>query len=66
MEQGGCFQRYDMEYIKKEDAVNMIQKFIDARKNKNCSKQAIVERKAFEYALTVVKSVKTYDFDEKN
>lgn len=55
-----------MEYIKKEDAVNMIQKFIDARKNKNCSKTSIIERKAFEYALTVVKAVKTYDFDEKD
>lgn len=55
-----------MEYIKKEDAVNMIQKFIDARKNKNCSKTSIIERKAFEYALAVVKAVPTYDFDEKD
>lgn len=51
-----------MEYIKKKDIVEQLQKYIDARKNKNCSKQAIIERVAFEYALKVVEKVETYDF----
>lgn len=45
------------EYILKKDIVERLQKLIDARKNKNCSKQSIVERTAFEYALAIVNSV---------
>lgn len=53
-----------MEYIRKDDIENAIQKFIDARKNKNCSKQTIIERVAFEYVLQVVKKLNVYDFKE--
>lgn len=50
-----------MEYIKKEDITNVLQKLIDARKNKNCSRQTIIERKAFEYALAIVNKAETYE-----
>jgi hypothetical protein len=53
-----------MEYIKKEDVVRVLEKFIDARKTKNCSKATIIERKAFEYALAIVNQVETHDFEE--
>lgn len=52
-----------MEYIKKSEVEEILQKFIDARKNKNCSKTTIIERTAFEYALKVVQSVKVYNFE---
>jgi len=61
---GFSFLEDNMEYIKKEDIVNTLQKFIDARQNKNCSKTTIIERKAFEYALAIVNKAKTYDFEE--
>lgn len=52
-----------MKYIKKQDVVDLLQKYIDARKNKNCSKQAIIERRAFEYALAIVNKVEEKDFE---
>lgn len=55
-----------MEYLKKSEVIELIQKFIDARKGKNCSKTTIIERVAFEYALAVVNKAKTYNFDERN
>lgn len=57
-----CVFGGNMEYIKKKDIVETLQKYIDARKNKNCSKQAIIERTAFEYALKIVEKAETYDF----
>lgn len=53
-----------MKYIRKSDVEEVLQKFIDVRKDKNCSKQQIVERRAFEYALAVVRQVKEYDFQD--
>lgn len=53
-----------MEYIRKQDIKEQLQKYIDARKNKNCSRQTIIERVAFEYAMAIVNKVKTYDFPE--
>lgn len=53
-----------MKYIRKDEVESLIQKYIDARKDKNCSKQSIIERKAFEYTLAIVQKVKVYDFDE--
>lgn len=55
-----------MEYIKKKDIVETLQKYIDARKNKNCSKQSIIERTAFEYTLAIVEKAQVYDIDEKH
>lgn len=52
-----------MEYIKKKDVEELLQKYIDARKNKNCSKSTIIERKAFEYALAIVHKVEVYNFE---
>lgn len=53
-----------MEYIKKEEVTNYIQRFIDARKNKQCSKQAIVEKTAFEYALVIVNKCEVFNFED--
>lgn len=52
-----------MEYIKKKDIVETLEKYIEARKSKNCSKQAIIERVAFEYALAIVNKAETKDFE---
>ena len=54
-----------MEYIKREEVEKILQKFIDARKCE-CSKTAIIEKRAFEYAKAVVNKVKRYEFDEKD
>lgn len=53
-----------MKVIKLDEVEEKLQKFIDARKNRNCSKQAIVERTAFEYALAIVKKCETYDIED--
>lgn len=53
-----------MEYIRKEEVVNVLQKLIDARKNKNCSRQSIIERKAFEYAMAIINKAKVYETDK--
>lgn len=55
-----------MEYVKKKDIEETLQNFIDARKNKNCSKTVIIERRVFEYALEIVRKAKVYDFNEKH
>lgn len=52
-----------MKYIKKEELTQVLQKMIDARKNKNCSRQTFIERKAFEYALAVVEKLQEYEFN---
>lgn len=53
-----------MEYIKKSEVTEAIQKFIDARKNKNCSRQALIEKTAFEYALAIVNKVEVHEFED--
>lgn len=53
-----------MKYVKKSEITEILQKFIDVRKGKNCSKQQIIERRAFEYALAIVQQVKEYDINE--
>lgn len=52
-----------MEYIKKSDITEALQKLIDARKNKPCLRQALLEKVAFEYALAIVNKAKVYEFD---
>lgn len=53
-----------MEYIKKEDITEKLQKLIDVRKDKNCSRQTIIERTAFEYCLSIVNSVQVHNIDQ--
>lgn len=53
-----------MEYLKKNEIVEVLQKLIDARKGKNCSRQTIVEARAFEYALAIIEKAKVYEFDQ--
>lgn len=55
-----------MEYIRKKDVVDRLQALVDARKDKNCSKQSIIERTAFEYALTIVNMAKTHNIEDKD
>ena len=52
-----------MKYIKKQEITEALQRMIDARKDKNCSRQTIIERKAFEYALAVVMKIEEHEFD---
>ena len=52
-----------MKLISLEEAEEKIQKFIDARKDKKCQKSALTEKKAFEYALAVIRKCKVYDQD---
>lgn len=53
-----------MEYVNKKEVTEVLQKLIDARKNKNCSRQSIIERKAFEYALAIINKAKVYETDK--
>lgn len=53
-----------MEVIRKKDITERLQKLIDARKDKNCSRQTIVERTAFEYCMAIVNSVQSYQIDQ--
>lgn len=53
-----------MEFISKEEITETLQKFIDARKNKTCSKTSVIEKTAFEYALAIVNKAKVYEFDQ--
>lgn len=52
-----------MQYIRKDEVVKLLQKFIDSR-TCNCSKQTIIERRAFEYALSIVNKVDVYETDK--
>lgn len=52
-----------MKYIKKDEVIEALQKMVDARKDKNCSRQSIIERKAFEYALAIAQKVEEHEFD---
>lgn len=52
-----------MKYIKKEEALEKLQKLIDARKNRNCNRQALVEAQAFEYAKVIINSCEEIDED---
>lgn len=53
-----------MEFVKKEDVIRILNKYIDARKCQ-CSKTTIIEKRAFEYAVAIVNKVKVYEFEEK-
>lgn len=53
-----------MEYIKKSDITEALQRFIDARKDRNCSRQALIEKTAFEYALAIVNRAEVHEFED--
>lgn len=55
-----------MEFIKKSEITEALQRFIDARKNKPCSRQATTEKIAFEYALSIVNKAKVYEYEDQN
>lgn len=49
-----------MEYIKKQDLVEMLEKFKAAReKKRNCSKQSATEYAIFDYILKLVDTLET-------
>lgn len=52
-----------MEFIKKEDVTKTLQKLIDARKCQ-CAKTTIIEKRALEYAMTIVNKAKVYEFED--
>lgn len=50
-----------MEYIKKEDLVNLLEKFKKARESKrNCSKQSATEYAIFDYVLKLVDTLEVH------
>ena len=50
-----------MEYIKKEDLVNLLGKFKDSRESKrNCSKQSATEYAIFDYVLKLVDTLEVH------
>lgn len=53
-----------MKYVKLDEIEETLGKYIEARKKKNCSQTMIIERKAFEYALAIVKRCKVYETDK--
>jgi len=52
-----------MKYVNKEQAIEKLQKLIDARANKPCNRQAIVESQAFKYAIAIINSCEEIDED---
>lgn len=49
-----------MEYIKKQDIVELLERFKAAReKKKNCSKQSATEYAIFDYVLKLVETLDT-------
>lgn len=53
-----------MKYIKKDEAIEKLQKLIDARNNKPCNRQALVEQQAFRYALAIINSLEEKEIDD--
>ena len=57
-----CLPETIMEYIKKEDLVNLLEKFKKARESKrNCSKQSATEYAIFDYVLKLVDTLQTHE-----
>lgn len=54
-----------MEYIKKKDIVDTLEKFKETRKNKmNCSKQSATEYAMFDYILRIIDTLETKNIEE--
>lgn len=51
-------------YIKKADVIEILNKLIQSRKRKTCSRTAGLEASAFEYCIAIINKVDSYDFDE--
>ena len=57
-----CLPETIMEYIKKEDLVNLLEKFKKARESKrNCSKQSASEYAIFDYVLKLVETLEVHE-----
>lgn len=51
-----------MEYIKKEEIVNVLTKMIEAReKKRNCARQTAIEYETLKYILRIVDQMETVD-----
>ena len=53
-----------MKYINKQEAVEKLQALIDARNNKPCNRQALMEQQAFRYALAIINSLEEKEIDD--
>lgn len=53
-----------MKYVNKEQVIEKLQKLIDARTNKPCNRQAIVEQQAFKYAQAIINSCEEKDIED--
>lgn len=52
-----------MELIDKNELLEKLNALIEARKNKPCSKQALVESASFKYLVAIVNSMTVYEKD---
>ena len=52
-----------MEYVNKQEIKEKLQRLIDARKNKPCNRQALVEAQAFNYCIAIVDSLEVHETD---
>ncbi len=52
-----------MKYVNKEEAIAKLQKLIDARANKPCNRQALVEAQAFKYAQAIINSIEEKEIE---
>lgn len=50
-----------VDLIDRNKVLEVMQRFVDARSNCNCSRQRMIEAQAFKYAIQVIKQVKSYD-----
>lgn len=53
-----------MKYVNKEEAIEKLQKLIDARNNKPCNRQALVEQQAFKYAQVIINSLEEKEIED--
>lgn len=52
-----------MEYVNKQEIKEKLERLINARKNKPCNRQALVESQAFRYCIAIVDSLEVYETD---
>ena len=52
-----------MQYISKDELVNVLNGLIRAREGKNCSRQVIIEYQFLKYILNIVLNMKVYEAD---
>lgn len=49
--------------VSKDEIVKRLNALIDARKNKNCSRQAVIEAQCFKYILAIVEKLEEIETD---